>query len=89
MPRPPIKSDWGLWAWDAGERALRAYAAAWTAIVGGDYALEWDVSVLDTFLAAFLAVVVSAMFSLAGKKRGAPDSASLMAREQDPPADPV
>jgi uncharacterized membrane protein YiaA len=84
---PPIKSEWGLWAWDAGERAARAYAISWVAIVGGDYVIEaWNATMLETFKAAFFGVLVSALFSLAGKTRGAKDSASLLERSKDPPA---
>lgn len=86
MSRPPIKSEWGLWLWDAGERAVRAYAAAWVSIIGGDYVMEWDATLGESLLGALFGVIVSAAFSLAGKRRGAPDSASLLQREQDPPA---
>jgi hypothetical protein len=70
-----------------GERAVRAYAAAWTAIYAGGDAIAgfYDVSFTESLLAALFGLFVSVMFSLAGKKRGAEDSASLLDRGQDPP----
>lgn len=68
------------------ERGLRAYAAAWVAIVGGDYVLDsWSASFRESLVAAFFGLIASAMFSLAGKAKGAPDSASFLPANTDPP----
>lgn len=86
MPRPVPKNPWARWVLDTLERAVRAYAASWVAIVGGDYVLDsWNASFLESLEAAFFGFLVSAMFSLAGKTRGAPDSASLLPANTDPP----
>lgn len=79
MSHPVPKNPWVAWAWDAGERALRAYAAAFASLVGADQAFtKFDLSFLDTLVAAFIGMVVSALFSLAGKKRGSSRTASLL-----------
>ena len=86
MARPKIKNEWAARAVDAGERGLRAFAAAYVSVVGIDYFTEnFDVGTIATFKLALGTAVVSAMVSLAGKRRGAPDSASLLDREDDPP----
>lgn len=88
--RPDIKNPWVAWAWDTGERVVRNYAGAWTAIyLAGDKILGfWSASFTESLIAAAFASFVSAMFSLAGKTRGATDSASVLNREQDPPVKP-
>lgn len=86
MPRPVPKNPWARWALDSLERGLRAYAASWVAIVGGDYVLEqWNATFAESLKAAFFGLLVSALFSLAGKKRGAEDSASFLPANTDPP----
>jgi hypothetical protein len=86
MPRPKIKNEWAVWALDGIERGLRMFAGAYVSVVGIDYFSEsFDVSTLETFKLSAGAMFVDVMFSLAGKKRGAPDSASLLNREDDPP----
>lgn len=86
MPRPEPANPWARWALDLAERGLRAYAASWVAIVGGDYVLDnWNASLTESLTAAFFGLLVSAMFSLAGKTQGAPDSASLLPARTDPP----
>lgn len=67
------------------ERGLRAYAAAWTAIYAGGEVVGWDASIVDSFKGAAFGLLVSAMFSLAGKAAGAPDSASFLPAGTDPP----
>lgn len=84
--RPVPKNPWVAWAWDTGERALRAYAAAWVAVYVGAQVIEkFDVTFWESLQAAAFGSFVSIMFSLAGKTRGATDSASLLNRQQDPP----
>ena len=86
MPRPVPENPWARWALDSLERGARAYAASWVSIVGGDYVLDsWSASFSESLVAAFFGLVVSAMFSLAGKSRGAEDSASLLPANTDPP----
>lgn len=84
MPKP--KSEWGRWALDTLERGARAFAAAYVSVVGIDYLSDkFDVSTLENLKLAAGTMFVSAMFSLAGKQRGAPDSASLLPADTDPP----
>ena len=86
MPRPEPPNVWARWALDTLERGLRAFAAAYVSVVGADYLSEsFDVSTLETFKLAAGTMFVSTMFSLAGKTRGAPDSASLLPANTDPP----
>jgi hypothetical protein len=86
MPRPQPANPWARWALDSLERGVRAYAAAWVAIVGGDYVLDqWSASFGESLKAAFFGLVVSTLFSLAGKQRGAEDSASFLPASTDPP----
>lgn len=67
------------------ERGARAYAGAWVAIYAGGEVVGWDASILDSFKGAAFGLFVSAMFSLAGKANGAPDSASFLPARTDPP----
>lgn len=84
--RPTPVNPWVAWMWDAGERATRAYAASWCAVYGAaQISDKFDISLVDSLKAAFIGFFVSSMFSLAGKARGAPDSASVLNRAQDPP----
>jgi hypothetical protein len=86
MPRPQPKNEWARWALDGLERGLRAYASSWVAVVGGDYVLEaWNATFVESLQAAFFGFVVSVIFSLAGKQRGASDSASFLPENTDPP----
>jgi hypothetical protein len=90
MARPVPKNEWARWAIDTAERGLRAFASAYVSVVGADYLNEsFDVGTVATFKVALGTMFVSAMFSLAGKARGAPDSASLLPAHADPPVDPV
>lgn len=83
---PPLESVWVRWALDMLERGLRAYAASWVSIVGGDYVLDsWSASFQESLVAAFFGLVASALFSLAGKRYGADDSASFLPAAADPP----
>jgi hypothetical protein len=89
MPRPKVTNEWAIWAIDGAERGLRMFAGAYVSVVGIDYFAEgFNVNTLETFKLALGAMFVDVMFSLAGKKRGAPDSASLLNREADPPLTP-
>ena len=86
MPRPPITNPWGLWALDTFERALRAYAASFATLVGADQVFtKFDLALAEMFYAAFVGFLVSALLSLAGKTRGAEDSASFLPAHQGPP----
>ena len=86
MPRPEPKNPWARWALDMLERGARAYAASWVSIVGGDYVLDsWSASFQESLVAALFGLVASALFSLAGKSRGADDSASFLPANTDPP----
>lgn len=87
MPRPQPSNPWARWALDTLERGLRSYAGAWTAIyLAGDQILGfWSASFSESLIAAGFATFVSAMFSLAGKRRGAEDSASFLPASVDPP----
>lgn len=87
MGYPEPKNPTARWALDMIERGVRAYASAWVAIyVAGNYVLDaWNASAIETFKAAFFALVVSALFSLAGKRQGAEDSASFLPPNTDPP----
>ena len=86
MGRPQPQNPWARWALDMLERGVRAYAASWVAIVGGDYVLDsWSASFRESLVAAFFGLLASAMFSLAGKASGASDSASLLPANTDPP----
>lgn len=83
-PRP--SNPWARWALDTLERSLRAYAASFATLVSADQVFtEFDLSLLNTFYAAFVGMVVSALLSLAASQRGAPDSASLLPADTDPP----
>lgn len=85
-PRPQPANPWARWALDTLERGARAYAASWVSIVGGDYVLDsWSASFTESLVAAFFGLIVSAMFSLAGKANGASDSASFLPAGTDPP----
>jgi hypothetical protein len=85
-PVPVPANPWARWALDTLERGARAYAAAWVAIVGGDYVLEqWNATFAESLKAAFFGLVVSSLFSLAGKTQGADDSASFLPENTDPP----
>lgn len=86
MPRPQPSNPWARWALDTLERGARAYAASWVSIVGGDYVLDsWSASFRESLVAAFFGLVASMLFSLAGKQRGADDSASFLPASTDPP----
>lgn len=86
MPRPQPSNPWARWALDTLERGARAYAASWVSIVGGDYVLDsWSASFQESLVAAFFGLLVSTMFSLAGKRSGAEDSASFLPEQTDPP----
>lgn len=87
MPRrPQPKNPWARWALDTLERGLRAYASAWTAIyAGGQITGFWDASFSESLQGSLFALFVSAMFSLAGKRWGAEDSASFLPERADPP----
>jgi len=87
MPRPEPQNPWARWALDTLERAARAYAGAWVAIyLAGDQILGfWDATFSESLQAAAFATFVSGMFSLAGKGRGAEDSASFLPAHTDPP----
>lgn len=84
--RPQPENPWARWALDTLERGLRAYAACWVGIVGGDYILDsWSASFQESLVAALFGVFLEAMFSLAGRSRGATDSASMLPGNTDPP----
>jgi hypothetical protein len=84
MPPIPTKNVWVLWAWDAGERGLRAYAASFASLVGADQAFsKFDLGLLEIFEAAFVGLIVSTLFSLAGKRKGSPASGSLLSSEKE------
>ncbi len=86
MPPPVPENPWARWALDTIERAVRAYAASWVAIVGGDYVLDsWSASFQESLVAALFGLVASTLFSLAGKQNGASDSASFLPPNTDPP----
>ncbi len=86
MPRPQPANPWARWALDTLERGARAYASAWTAIyAGGMITGFWSASFTESLIGALFALFVSAMFSLAGKKSGAADSASFLPADTDPP----
>lgn len=84
--RPPIKNPWFAWLWDTSERGLRMYAGCLATVIGGDYVMDsWSATWQEAVAAAFFGFAAEVVFSLAGKRRGADDSASLLSREQDPP----
>ena len=86
MPPPELSNPWARWALDTLERGLRAYAASWVSIVGGDYVLDsWSASFAESLVAALFGLVASTLFSLAGKTSGATDSASFLPAGTDPP----
>ena len=90
MPRPVPKNPWVAWLIDAVERGVRAYAASFATLIGADQVYtKFDLTLLETFYSAFVGLVVSGLLSLAGKRIGATDSASVLPREQDPPITPV
>lgn len=90
MPRPTPKNPWVAWLFDAGERAIRAYAASFASLITADQVFtKFDLTLLETFYAAFVGFVVSGVVSLAGKRIGATDSASVLPRPMDPPVTPV
>ena len=90
MPRPPITNPWAIWALDTLERAARAYAASFASLIAADQVFtKFDLALGETFYAAFVGFVVSAILSLAGKTRGAEDSASLLPAKSDPPQQPA
>jgi Putative lactococcus lactis phage r1t holin len=76
LPRP--KNPWGRWAFDMGERALRAYAASFVTLWTANQAsADIDPTFLQTALAALTGAGVSLIFSLVAKTTGDPDTASL------------
>ncbi len=86
MPPPNPKNPWARWALDTLERGVRAFAAAYVSVVGIDYLSEdFNVNTLENLKLAAGTMFVSSMFSLAGKTRGAEDSASFLPENTDPP----
>lgn len=86
MPRPKPKNEWARWALDTVERGVRAFASAYVSVVGLDYFTEnFDVGTMATLKLSLGTMFVSTMFSLAGKTQGAPDSASFLPENTDPP----
>jgi hypothetical protein len=87
MPRPEPRNPWARWALDTLERGARSYASAWVAIyLAGDQILGfWNATFGESLMAAAFATFVSGMFSLAGRRRGAEDSASFLPENTDPP----
>lgn len=86
MPRPVPKNPWARWALDSLERGIRAYATSLATVLGGDYVLsQWNATFGESLKAAFFGLAISAVFSIAGKQRGAPDSASFLPENTDPP----
>jgi len=84
MPPPPSKNPWVLWFWDAGERALRAYAASFASLVGADQVFnDFNLAFWKTLVAALVGLIVSTLFSLAGVRRGSPASGSLLSAEKE------
>ena len=85
MPRPSPANPWARWALDALERSARTFLQGALAVLTVDQLTGLNASWQDAIVVAAVAGLFSVLSSFAAKPAGAPDSASLLPANTDPP----